>query len=313
MVDFRYHLISLIAVILALAVGILAGSGFLGGPILEQLQRDVDQANETNDALQERLDVQDERLDLAESFARASEPFLVRGVLAGEDVVVFQFAGSAGQLIDGVKRQLVDAGARIASEITLTQKFALESAPSGDELALITGSLGADVDGLRREAATLLGERAAAAASADDDGPAPSGAQERFDAVASDLERAEFIAAEATEDGPLIPANSIFVVLGGSSDRAPFEATTFTPALSEGLAGRGAATAVVEGSDSVWGLVNAVRRDLEARSSAVTIDNGDSTIGRIAVVLALDRAEAGEVGHYGTRADDVIPPANASG
>ena len=71
MVDFRYHLISLIAVILALALGILAGSGFLGGPLLERLRTEVSDLADTNGELRREIDEQDDQLAAAETFARA--------------------------------------------------------------------------------------------------------------------------------------------------------------------------------------------------------------------------------------------------
>ena len=38
MVDFRYHLVSIIAVFLALAVGIVVGTAALNGPVLDSLR-----------------------------------------------------------------------------------------------------------------------------------------------------------------------------------------------------------------------------------------------------------------------------------
>src|SRR5687767_11792423 len=141
MVDFRYHLISLIGVILALALGILAGSGFLGGPILEQLQEDVDNFRTEARDLQAVITDQDIKLDQSEDFARAVEPLIARGRLTGEQIVVFQFEGSDGRLVDGIRDTLSGAGAEVVSQITLTKKLELSSAPARDELSLLTGSV----------------------------------------------------------------------------------------------------------------------------------------------------------------------------
>ena len=42
MINFRFHLVSLIAVFLALAVGIVMGYGVLGQPTVDTLQRRID-------------------------------------------------------------------------------------------------------------------------------------------------------------------------------------------------------------------------------------------------------------------------------
>ena len=41
MIDFRYHLVSLIAVFLALAIGIVIGTTPLNGPVLDDLHGQV--------------------------------------------------------------------------------------------------------------------------------------------------------------------------------------------------------------------------------------------------------------------------------
>lgn len=301
MVDFRYHLISLIAVILALALGILAGSGFLGGPILEQLQNEVDDLAETNDGLREEIGLQDAQLNEAEAFARSAQVLLVDDTLVGTDIVVLQVAGSSGELVDGIKSALIDAGGTVATEITLGSKLALQSAPATDELSLIIGSVAGDEARLLEETGLLLGERLAAAAADPDQLETPrTSATQRLTSLIDDLEAAEFIGLSTQEDGRLAPEDATFVVIGGSPGRSPFELEGFAPALAEGLTERGGTALVVESSDSVWGLVTAIRSDIEARSLAATVDNGGTTIGRIATVLGLERASDGVVGHFGT-------------
>ena len=299
--DFRYHLISLIAVILALALGILAGSGFLGGPILEQLQSEVDDLAETNDGLREEIGLQDTRLTEAEAFARSAQALLIDDTLGGTDIVVIQVAGSDGGLVDGVKRSLAEAGGSVVTQITLSSKFALQSAPAADELSLITGSVATDEAELLEETGRLLGERLAAAAadSGQAEAPATTGTQ-RLTKLVEDLEAAEFIGVSSQGDRPA-PEDATFVIIGGAATRSPFNVGSFASSLVEGLTEREGVALVVESSDSTWGLVSAIRSDIEARSLAVTVDNGETTIGRIALLLGLERASDGVVGHFGTQ------------
>lgn len=302
MVDFRYHLISLIGVILALALGILAGSGFLGGPILEQLQDDVDNFRKEASDLQAVITDQDLKLEQADDFARAAEPQLVRGRLGGQEVVLFQFEGTEGRLVDQVRDVLTTAGAEVISQITLSEKLALSSAPAREELSLITGSLTGDPAALLDDAASMLGQRAAAAAEDADQTDAPNtSAGQRFEAFLDELETAEFVASELPEEAQAIPAGSLFVVIGGSTARPPFAVDRFVPPFAAALTERGAPAIFVESSTSTWEVVSSVRTDIGARSRTATVDNADTPMGRIAVVLGLEQASGGTFGHFGTR------------
>lgn len=51
MIDFRYHLVSLVAVFLALAVGIILGAGPLADPIGDTLTGQVDKLREDRNQL----------------------------------------------------------------------------------------------------------------------------------------------------------------------------------------------------------------------------------------------------------------------
>ena len=317
MVDFRYHLISLIAVILALALGILAGSGFLGGPILEQLEGQVKSFRSRIQDQQATITEQDTRLAQADRFAVAIEPLMLRGRLAGEEIVLFQFEGSDGRLVDGIRTALTEAGAQVISQVTLSEKFALDSAPARDELSLVTGSLSTDDPQLLlEEAASLIGGRAAIAAADQGEAQTPNTtAEQRFLSVLQELEASEFISTDLPESEEAVPLDASFVVIGGSGDRPPFDLSRFAPALGEALSEAGAATLFVETSASGWGLVGSVRTDIEAQASVATVDNGESPMGRIAAVMGLDEAGAGNVGHFGVRSQStgVIPETDPSG
>ena len=67
MINFRYHLVSLTAVFLALGVGLLLGTTFLDDALenqlrsdLEELEHDLDRAGERNSELRQQLDAFEE-------------------------------------------------------------------------------------------------------------------------------------------------------------------------------------------------------------------------------------------------------------
>lgn len=307
MIDFRYHLISLIGVILALALGIIAGSGFIGGPILENLESDV--ADLRTELGESRLEVDGlrGRLDQAEAFARVADDHLTTDIFDRDPVVILDIAGSQRGIVEAIRDELVEAGARVVTEVTFSDRFALESAPTRDELALIIGATTVEAAELRTAAASTFGVRAAAAA--DEDAQRGSGdAAERMQELAEALERSEFVGIARTEGEPLVPNGARFVVVGGNTGRAPFDGTAFTVALVSELASSGAPTVVAEPEASSWTLVESVRADVTASSVASTVDNADSTIGRIALVLALQRSTGGDAGHFGVRGNAGLVP-----
>ncbi len=88
MIDFRYHLVSLISVFLALAVGIALGAGPLKESIGNTLTGQVDQLRAEKDQLRAEADAL--RADLLTAVPRstARRPSVLDGVLGGRRVAL---------------------------------------------------------------------------------------------------------------------------------------------------------------------------------------------------------------------------------
>jgi len=93
MIDFRYHLVSLVSVFLALAVGIVLGAGPLKGELGVQLNKDVQnlrvQLSEQND----QISTMRRAVDNRDAFTRTVLPDLVARQLQGERVVLVTVPG----------------------------------------------------------------------------------------------------------------------------------------------------------------------------------------------------------------------------
>ena len=81
MIDFRYHLVSLTSVLIALAVGIVLGAGPLKEGISESLGQQVEQLREDKDTLRAQLDSSQGIVQAQESFAAAQLTRIVSGHL----------------------------------------------------------------------------------------------------------------------------------------------------------------------------------------------------------------------------------------
>src|SRR5205823_935336 len=126
-INFRYHLVSLIAVFLALAIGIVAGSTVIKESILDQTQQNLDQAEknlkqieDTNAALQAELDQLKSRDD---ALQRAGVADLLDGRLAGMSVLFVKVDGVDDNVATALRRSFDGAGATVIGTVTLTEKL----------------------------------------------------------------------------------------------------------------------------------------------------------------------------------------------
>ena len=303
MVDFRYHIVSIVAVFLALGIGLLMGSGVVGEPLLDNIRSRARDVQAFNDRLKDDVVDLEEELSVARRFTETVEPMLIEGRLAGEEVVIVDLAG--GDLsLDALMEALEDrAGATVVSIITVSDDFSLSSEEDHGELATITGSTTSDPDELRQEAARQLGARIAALAGE------RRGGTNRSLAYVQQLEDAGFLdVAEEVEAAPVPPGAKVVVAATGSSEPL-FRVDLLVTSLAQGLAASPAPVVVVEESGSAWGIAGSIRGDGDLSNSVGTVDNVDKLSGRIALVMALDRVEGEGVGHFGEKsgASSVIP------
>lgn len=141
MFDLRYHVASLAAVFVALAVGIVIGVAIASGGTVEDTTQRI--REDELAALRDQVEAQGERADVAERERDAAEelvqdvyPALVAGRLAGKAIAVLFLGPLDGSVRSAVERTLTDAGAGSPARTTV-----LELPP---DLAVIDERLAAD-------------------------------------------------------------------------------------------------------------------------------------------------------------------------
>jgi hypothetical protein len=109
----RYHATSMIAVFLALAIGILIGAEF-GGEALTSTRKNLEQSLTGNlqDARQ-RADELNARLSRSDEFANRVYPALVRDRLDGRRIAVVGLGDLPGGTVDAIEETLAPTGARL--------------------------------------------------------------------------------------------------------------------------------------------------------------------------------------------------------
>lgn len=123
MIDFRYHVVSIIAVFLALALGLFIGSTSLQDAVVHTIKGTTDRVARENTALQSQLDQTTARLKNTQTFDKALLPYAVNGRLSGQQISVVSAPGTS----DGVRKQvltaLTDAGATVTADVRLQPSF----------------------------------------------------------------------------------------------------------------------------------------------------------------------------------------------
>jgi hypothetical protein len=332
MIDFRYHLVSLVSVFLALAVGIVLGAGPLEGKLGDQLNIQVKQLAAEKEELRTKLAVAEGAVDHRDSFLEEISPSLARQQLGGESVLIVALPGTAADVAAPLTKTLRQAGARIVGRVDVTEAWTDPTRSADREKALrqLRPFVAAT-------ASTPTAPGAAAVATpASPPPPVPTitGATTDSLALASLLTRATVtanLAEAATRDAAadtiidgLVKsglvgveeklagrATEVVVLAAGvpaqdGSEPTGTKAGTQDPltqwsALVAGLDARSGGTVVVGPASCATegGLIASLRSRETLAGTVSTVDTGSTPMGDLSVVYALREQSLGGAGSYG--------------
>ncbi|MEO7124796.1 MAG: copper transporter [Nakamurella sp.] len=305
MISMRYHIVSLAAIFLALALGIVLGATKINSPLLAGLQGDNTQLSSQKDDLAAQSAELENRVMSDSKFASSIGALAVRGTLPNTQVVVITTDTADPADRDGVLSLLAHAGAVVTAQLQITADFS-DPARAGQlrDLAIANQPVGSKLPE-SAQAGTLSGGFLATLLLTKADGKA-SATPEEATAALSALSAAGFISAS----GPVAPGRSVVIIDGtartsdSAVDRAQaiadMAAALKTSAAGVVIAGR-------SGSEGTTGSVGLVRADTAASALVSTVDDVDTDAGRIATVLALVEQNGGGVGRYGLGKNATAP------
>ena len=299
MVSFRYHLVSLIAVFMALATGILVGSSLLNQSLLDSQRATISQQNAEKDNLRRDLDTVHNEVIYRDQYLGQLDDQLLEGTLAGQRVVLVTLPGAAGGDADGIVEMVTKAGARVTGRVGMDNGWFDRAEGPGDQAA----KAAAREEIVRKNPIPeLRGQPAdvqlAAALLTKGDMDRTIGAPAKT--LLEQLDRGGFLSKSGLEDR----ADLAVVLLGDPPDPA----STATDSTAAGLVSlvtalKGAGNGVVvagTAKSADGGPMDAVRKADATRSSVSTVDTVETTFGRVATVFALVEQMGGEAGHYGS-------------
>ncbi|MFY1632409.1 copper transporter [Solwaraspora sp. WMMB335] len=297
MINFRYHVVSLTAVFLALAIGLVVGTAALNGPVVDSLSDNVNALRKDNQQLRETVNSLREEVNREEDFVTEAAPILLADKLAGRRLLVVCLPSGRDQA-EGVLAALDIAGATITGRIDVQDKFVnpdngvelLELATAAARPTIPTTGLPGNSDGVETSSALL-------ASALVDRTEQPAVDPADLAAVLDAYGDAGYITVEQPVTGS---AEAVVVVSGQpyvDRDAAKKDAAVVTLVVQFDRVSR----VVVAGTGSSDGnLVSAVRDDPTISQTISTVDNGNTTAGQAVSALAMaEQFTLGQSGHYG--------------
>ncbi|HSK55364.1 MAG TPA: copper transporter [Jiangellales bacterium] len=324
MIDFRYHLVSIIAIFFALAAGIALGAGPLKAGVDQTLTDQTSALREENQQLRDQIATLEGAADYRDAFVGAVTSELIEGRLADRRVVLVAMPGADADQVAAISDTLTGAGATVGATVSIDATWTdAGSAPVLDTLAseLVTsGTTLPEGDGYDRGAAVLAGalldpaedlDPAEEAVGEEDSGVEPGTEPTEEPAPGTDGgagSSATVLAAFAeaglvgVEGEPAPEADLAVAIAGPPFDDDELErrnAAMVTLATALDAAGSGAVVAGPPSSAGETGVIAAVRADGNAAGLVSTVDVATLPSGRVAVVYALEEQADGGSGHYG--------------
>jgi hypothetical protein len=332
MINLRYHVYSLVAVFLALAIGVAAGSTVVQRSVVDNLkstqgriEKNLDDLEAQNAALADRTAALEDR---AGALSEQGPAALLGGDLDGVPVVILRTEGMSGDALQRVRDALKVSGADVVADVEVRQAMT-----DPDALAVVSPDLGLSPDERQPEQVqTALAERLAGylltlrdegapETSSDDTTPTTEPAPSESATEAADFLRSLDDAGLVSVRGPLgdsgVNTEGLKVLLLGGMTKDFDPAAVYRPlldVLADGrrpiaLAADAALDHPLQDGEEAFGMVDAVRGSGRLRDRISTVDDLGDFAGVTAVVLGLANLADRQVGHYGVAdgADSLLP------
>jgi len=302
LINFRYHIVSLMAVFLALSVGIVLGVT-LRGPVNQGLTQQADQDRKTVQDLRSQLDRRNALDDYREAWAQQAGAQITQGALTGRTVAVLVMPDAPSGVVNAVSKAVTASGGTLTHTVKIssdvfdpTKTAAVQKVlqPYRVSLQAVDSSSDATVFGL------ALGKSVLARQATQHDGEASQ--------IAKALTSANLMAVsgkttQEAEVAIVVTAPASDPALSDDVLRAHVEMDTALTSSAAGVVVAGPNSDKIEGTD-----VLTARNSLEARQLS-TVDVADLSSGVSTTILACKEQWLGRQGHYGalTRAGAPLP------
>lgn len=317
MISFRYHIVSIVSVFLALAVGVALGGGPLKGEVDNTLVEQVQADRARKAELQAEIGSLRSANEFTDQFADTIAPGLVGGTLRGRSVTLVVLPTAQQTEVAALGDMIATGGGTVGGTVRIGDGMLdVENKQLVDELGsqLLDSasdvSVPADASGYER-----VGALVARAIGTDKD-PGGEAVDGTSDSILAGLSTAGLLSAE---DG-LERRGSLVLFVTGSGSTTGDEAQSANSIVATlATAVDGATDGVVVAGPVVSaradGLVRAIRDDVVAARDVSTVDVLGRSAARVVTVMALAGQAQGQTGHFGAvdAADGAMPGASSEG
>ena len=154
MINFRYHVVSLTAVFLALAIGLVVGTAALNGPVADSFKDQVSALSKDNSNFRAQANQYREELNRAQTFATEVAPALLNGKLTGRKLLLLGLPGSQDyvpppNVLRGVDLGVADQGKHLSTSGGVADSGDQVARARGTETALAVTGQGGPSDVMR--------------------------------------------------------------------------------------------------------------------------------------------------------------------
>jgi hypothetical protein len=296
-IDFRYHIVSIVAIFFALGAGVVLGAGPLKGTqselVASQAEKDRQQLADARAEI-----VQLKALDkYRDDYVAKVTAGLTEGKLTGKKITIVTMPSADNDLTNGIQDELEKAGGQVTTKVALDAKL---FDPGQRQLveSLVTQLVTADIqfpkDSTAYERAGMILARGIAAKeegkTTDADATKAigglTGAKLLSLKPSQPKDRASLVVVVAAKPPTPLPNNSTYN-----------DSVSFIEGLDLGSAGVVVAGVPDTGKDG--GLLKALRSDSEATKIVSSVDVADLPAGQMTVVFSLAEQATGKAGQYG--------------
>ncbi|HKT02560.1 MAG TPA: copper transporter [Rugosimonospora sp.] len=310
MINFRYHVVSLTAVFLALAIGLVMGTAALNGPAADELSNKVNALSAQNQQYRAQVNQLEADASKQEQFANQMAWVTLQNKLLSRRVVIVSMSASTSY-VAGVVQMLGLAGAKVTGQIQLDDSFAdpnnsarlLELANQVAPASLT--NLPANSNGVET-ASYLLGSVLLE--------HTPVIPADTIRTVLKAYTEGQFITVSG--DGVTGPAEAILLIAARPyTDREADGKNASMLTMADQFDKVGPLLVAANGAAGTGNVVAALRGDPTLSKTISTVDNVATPQGQITTVLALtQQLVEHKVGHYGndSGATAMVPPKPAT-
>ncbi len=300
MINFRFHLASLIAVFLALALGIVMGATVVNRAIVDRLNDRIDTVEKNAERRKAESDELHSQVSQLQGYIDSTKDFAVTGRLAGVTVVTIATRGVDADPVKKTVDLAQKAGAQAPGILWLEQKLTLGDTDTVKQLDDILGKPEESAKATRDDAWTALAARLSAGG---------AGADGRD--LLSGLSDAGFVTFEAVGDQAAgsfslqsFPgANARVLLIDGTNGKVAADEVLAPLSTALGTSSLHVVAGEVfdekDGGPDRGSMLAPIRKNDGLAQSVSTVDDLDLVEGRVTAVLALADLNRNVIGQYG--------------